>query len=218
MKKITVTNIKTLEQWEATLEDETEWINFCLLHKMWGKSERWVRAKILDPNRLNLEIESFIYPEEVYSDNDIIDSKIENQINFVKLKSEYVIEIINLGLDFYRDLKKKEILNEYEKQMNLISSKYPQSEREGWAVKKSQAEKWLSSTLEEKESLKLELLMLVSESKTESNEDITVLANAIIRDSNLYQVFYGTQTKNKRNKIKQIENASTLEEINSINY
>ena len=60
--------------------------------------------------------------------------------------------------------------------------------------------------------------MLVSESLSNSDEDITTLANAIIRDSNAYQVFYGTETKNKRMKLKVLEESLTLEEINLIKY
>lgn len=116
MKKITVTNIKTLEQWEATLEDETEWVNLCLFHKIWGKPERWVKAKVEN-----------IFPQEIYSEEDVLERKSEQEpngyetdeegntvfdkdgstpkikyvsVDYVLLKQEYIITIIELETDY----------------------------------------------------------------------------------------------------------------------
>ena len=237
MKKVKVINIKTGNQYIATLENPSEWIDLNIKNNSWGKSERWVKKKKLIENS-----ELFLYPEETYDDKDVIEEKSEevfglfetnlkgelildkdgNNIpiiqDYVKLKSEYTITTTDISLLYYKKEKEREILKAYEDKMNLITSKYPLSEREGWAVKKAQAEKWLSSTDSEKENLKSSLLMLVSESISNSNDDITSLANAIIRDSNSYQVFYGNETKNKRLKLKALEEASTLEQIKSIKY
>lgn len=227
MKKISVINAKTGNRYEATLENPDEWIKSNVDSNSWGKPERWVKKKTLIDDNLGI----FSYAEETYIDEDVIDEKSEeifkidelgNSVptiqNYVKLKSEYTINIVDISLSYYRKEKEKEILKAYENKMNLITSKYPTSEREGWSVKKTQAEIWLSSTDLEKTSLKTSLLMLVSESLSNSNEDITTLANAIIRDSNAYQVFYGAETKNKRMKLKVLEESLTLEEINLIKY
>lgn len=224
MKKVNIINIKTGNQYMATLENPTEWINSNIKNNSWGKPERWVKKKIAIEN-------TFFYPEETYDEKDVIEEKSEeifkvdelgNNVpiiqDYVKLKSEYTITITDISLLYHKKEKEREILKAYEDKMNLITSKYPLSEREGWAVKKAQAEKWLSSTDLEKENLKSSLLMLVSESISNSNDDITSLANAIIRDSNSYQVFYGNETKNKRLKLKALEEASTLEQIKSIKY
>jgi hypothetical protein len=224
MKKINIINHKNGNKYSATLENPTEWISSNIKNNSWGKQERWVKKKIVIEN-------TFFYPEETYDEKDVIEEKSEeifkvdelgNNVpiiqDYVKLKSEYTITITDISLLYYKKEKEREILKAYEDKMNLITSKYPLSEREGWAVKKAQAEKWLSSTDSEKENLKSSLLMLVSESISSSNDDITSLANAIIRDSNSYQVFYGNETKNKRLKLKALEEASTLEQIKSIKY
>lgn len=236
MKKVNIVNIKTGNKYGTVLEDPTNWIEEQKLKNSWGKPERWVLKKI------EVSENQFSYPQEIYSELDVIDEKSEEVFNsfetdlngefvldefgekipviqdLVKLKSEYTITITDISISFAKQNKYNEILKAYENKMNLITSKYPTSEREGWAVKKIQAETWLASSDSEKTSLKTSLLMLVSESLSNSNEDITTLANSIIRDSNAYQVFYGSETKNKRNKLKQLESATTLVEINSIKY
>ena len=236
MKKVNIINNKTGLKFTATLDNPENWIAQNIKNNSWGKPERWVKKKVLIS-----EID-FSYPQEIYIESDVIDEKSEeifglfktnelgelildingNSIpiiqDFVKLKSEYTITITDISIEFARQNKYKEILKAYEDKMNLVTSKYPLSEREGWAVKKNQAEIWIASNDLEKESLKTKLLMLVSESTTNSNENITALANAIIRDSNAYQVFYGTETKNKRDKLKRLEESLTLEEINLIKY
>jgi hypothetical protein len=238
MKKINIINHKNGKKFSMQIENPDSWIELNVKNNSWGKPERWVKKKILIDDNLGI----FSYAEETYIDEDVIEEKSEeifnsfqidlngefildefgNKIpiiqNYVKLKSEYTINIVDISLSYYRKEKEKEILKAYEAKMNLITSKYPLSEREGWAVKKIQAEQWLASSDLEKTDLKTTLLMLVSESISNSNEDITILANAIIRDSNAYQVFYGTETKNKRMKLKALEESLTLEEINLIKY
>lgn len=235
MKNIKITN-KFNQKFEANLEDPTNWIESQKAKNSWGKPERWVLKKI------QVSENQFAYPQETYDELDVIDEKSEEVFNsfetdlsgefvldelgekipviqdFVKLKSEYSITITDISVSFAKQNKEKEILKAYEDKMNLITSKYPTSEREGWSVKKTQAEIWLSSSDLDKATLKTSLLMLVSESLSNSNEDITTLANAIIRDSNAYQVFYGSETKNKRMKLKVLEESLTLEEINLIKY
>ena len=236
MKQVNIINHKNGKKYSSQMENPTEWINLNVKNNSWGKAERWVKKRIL------VSEAEFLYPEENYDILDVIEEKSEevyglfktdlkgelildesrNSIpiiqDYVKLKSEYLITIIDISIQSAKENKEKEILKAYEDKMNLITSKYPTSEREGWSVKKTQAEIWLSSTDLEKTSLKTSLLMLVSESLSNSNEDITTLANAIIRDSNAYQVFYGAETKNKRMKLKVLEESLTLEEINLIKY
>ncbi len=227
MKKISIINAKTGNRYEATLENPDEWIKSNVNSNSWGKPERWVKKKTSIDDNLGI----FSYAEETYIDEDVIDEKSEeifkidelgNSVptiqNYVKLKSEYTITILDISISHAKENKFKEIINAYEDKMNLVTSKYPLSEREGWAVKKNQAEIWIASSDLEKEDLKTKLLMLVSESTTNSNENITALANAIIRDSKAYQVFYGTETKNKRDKLKRLETANSLIEINLIKY
>ncbi len=236
MKQVNITNNKNGKKYSAQMEDPTDWIKLNIKNNSWGKAERWVKK------RISISESEFLYPEENYDMLDVIEEKSEeiyglfkvdskgelildesgNSIpviqDYVKLKSQYSITITDISVSFAKQNKEKEILKAYEDKMNLITSKYPLSEREGWSVKKTQAEIWLSSSDLEKTTLKTSLLMLVSESLSNSNEDITTLANAIIRDSNAYQVFYGTETKNKRMKLKALEESLTLEEINLIKY
>lgn len=124
-----------------------------------------------------------------------------------------------VDLDKVKTIKSTEIISEYEKRMTYITSKYPLSEREGWSVKEGQARKWLgASSDEERESLKSELLILVNEADPNTNIGITALAQAIIRDSGTYQVYYGQQTKIHRSKLKEIKAATTIEQLKAIKY
>lgn len=164
-----------------------------------------------------------IFPEEIYQDEDVIEEEIREFESFeseeptvfvyVKLKAEYVIEEIDLSIEYAKEEKMKEINLEYENALKPIMEKYPQFEREGWAVKESQARKWLNASEIERVSLKGELIMLVSESEDNTDEAITDFANRVLGDSNAYQFLYGNATKLRRKHLKDLIEAINLEEI-----
>lgn len=116
MKRVDITNNKNGQKFSAKMEDPTEWIKQCKDTNAWGKSERWVKAKVGDT-----------FPEEVYSEEDVIETKSEqepngyetdeegntvfdkdgstpkinyNTVEYALLKAEYDLEIIDLETDY----------------------------------------------------------------------------------------------------------------------
>ncbi|TGN09979.1 hypothetical protein [Leptospira bandrabouensis] len=70
-------------------EELDSWINQCISTKVWGEPERIVRAKV------QLEDESFLFPDEVYDESDVLETieATEQLEAMVRLKAEYTIEI-----------------------------------------------------------------------------------------------------------------------------
>ena len=104
MKKVNVVN-KQGQSFGAIQEDPTEWITDCVANNYWGKPERWVRAKVEAPITESLD---WIYPDEFYNDNDVLETKEQTsevvQVSdegleyfptetWVKLRADYTIEI-----------------------------------------------------------------------------------------------------------------------------
>jgi hypothetical protein len=86
MKKINILNIKNNQTYGATLEDPTEWINYCINNNNWGKPIRWQLAS------------------EAHDESDIINTESRVNLNgipedWVQLRAEYTIEIIDLDSD-----------------------------------------------------------------------------------------------------------------------
>lgn len=102
MKEVTIYNIDgTIQSPNNIFEDPAEWIEFCKKTNVWGKNERWVRAKVLSENENGDPIE--IFPDEVYEENQVIETE-ERPIDpddsgvlgeWVKLRADYIIEIVD---------------------------------------------------------------------------------------------------------------------------
>lgn len=91
MKKIIIKNKVGEIGWGAQMEDPTEWIAECVATNAWGKPERWVLHKD-EPMA------------ESYDDADVLEEKVEVSLDgisvkYVKLRSEYTIEIVDLDQD-----------------------------------------------------------------------------------------------------------------------
>jgi hypothetical protein len=102
-------------------EDPTNWINNCINTNSWGKPERWVLAKELMENGNPEEPEHWMWHSEHYEDSDVLQTEIrirkyivneinelghtievekEESQNWVLLKADYTIEIIDLDNDY----------------------------------------------------------------------------------------------------------------------
>jgi hypothetical protein len=103
VKYLKIRNIKTNQSYDCIMEDDK--VEAYLSRKEplghFGRTERWVRSKyeayIDDSIDLPPVIET-IYPEEEYSDEDVIDTKVElnileEEVIYVLLKADYTIEI-----------------------------------------------------------------------------------------------------------------------------
>lgn len=108
--------------------------------------------------------------------------------------------------DFFLQKKIQKIHSKFDEAMNQILSKYPKAEPLSWPILAPQAKRWIYASAEERESLKSEIISLISESKSQDDEDITELASSILTKSNVYESFGGVCKKLKREMILQIEN------------
>ena len=116
MKRVNIINNKNKQKFSAIMEDPTEWIELCKTNNAWGKSERWVKAKIGEN-----------FPEEVYLEKDVLQTESKqipsgyekdefgetvfdkdgstpkinyNTVEYALLKAEYDLEIIDLDTDY----------------------------------------------------------------------------------------------------------------------
>ena len=91
MKKVIIKNLVGIQTHGAEMEDPTAWIAECVAGNVWGKPERWVLHKD-EPMA------------EAYDEADVLEEKVEVSLDgisvkYVKLRSEYTIEIIDLDQD-----------------------------------------------------------------------------------------------------------------------
>ena len=91
MKKVIIKNLVGIQTHGAEMEDPTAWIAGCVAGNVWGKPERWVLHKD-EPMA------------EAYDEADVLEEKVEVSLDgisvkYVKLRSEYTIEIIDLDQD-----------------------------------------------------------------------------------------------------------------------
>lgn len=101
MKKTTVKLLKSNQEASNISENPTEWLNEGIKNNYWGKPERWVRAKVIVPPDHDGGTGYFIYPDEQYNDEDVLETVTRTRSSdtetieedWVKLKAEYTIEI-----------------------------------------------------------------------------------------------------------------------------
>jgi hypothetical protein len=121
MKKVKVINYKNNLTYENESFNPEEWINDCVTNNYWGKPERWVLAKELMENGDTNEPEHWMWHSEHYEESDVLKTEIrvrkyivnelnelghtvevekEESQNWVLLKADYTIEIIDLDKDY----------------------------------------------------------------------------------------------------------------------
>ncbi|OQM28016.1 hypothetical protein ACO1J6_00985 [Leptospira interrogans serovar Hebdomadis] len=131
--------------------------------------------------------------------------KIEEETLVPKTELE-LLQCGFLTISAYKEKKIQKIKTKFDEAMDQILSKYPKTEPLSWPILVPQAKRWIYASAEEKESLKSEFISLISESKSQNDEDITELASSILIKSNAYESFSGVCKKLKREMILQIEN------------
>ncbi|EJO76893.1 hypothetical protein Q2295_09385 [Leptospira interrogans] len=131
--------------------------------------------------------------------------KIEEETLVPKTELE-LLQCGFLTISAYKEKKIQKIKTKFDEAMDQILSKYPKTEPLSWPILAPQAKRWIYASAEEKESLKSEFIFLISESKSQNDEDITELASSILTKSNAYESFSGVCKKLKREMILQIEN------------
>lgn len=105
MKNIKIYNKKSVEIFQAILQEDkiSSWLE--IIGEAKGKPERWVRAKELMQNGDPNEPEHWMWHSEYYEDSDIKEFQTRSTDSgeietWVLLKADYLIEIIDLDKDY----------------------------------------------------------------------------------------------------------------------
>ncbi|MDI7237349.1 hypothetical protein [Leptospira santarosai] len=133
------------------------------------------------------------------------DQKIEND----QLVPKTTLELLKCGfltISNYKAQKIALINSKFDEALETVLTHYPKHEPLSWPVLREQANYWINSTPEQKAMLKLQLTALVSEASSDSNDDITELANSVREKAEKYELFSGTCKKIKKALVSQIEN------------
>ncbi|WP_016754190.1 hypothetical protein [Leptospira santarosai] len=133
------------------------------------------------------------------------DQKIEND----QLVPKTTLELLKCGvltISNYKAQKNALINSKFDEALETVLAHYPKHEPLSWPVLREQANSWINSTPEQKAMLKLQLIGLVSEAKSESDDDINELANSVRDKTAKYELFSGTCKKIKKALVSQIEN------------
>ncbi|WP_017852037.1 hypothetical protein ACO1KB_19320 [Leptospira interrogans serovar Szwajizak] len=133
------------------------------------------------------------------------DQKIEND----QIVPKTTLELLKCGFLTISNYKKQKIdfiNSKFDDALETVLSRYPKHEPISWPVLREQANDWLGSSPDQKTTLKSQLKALVSESKSNSDEDVSELANSICMKAAKYELFSGTCKKIKKDLISQIEN------------
>ncbi|EKS08718.1 type 2 periplasmic-binding domain-containing protein [Leptospira santarosai] len=132
------------------------------------------------------------------------DQKIEND----QLVPKTTLELLKCGfltISNYKAQKIALINSKFDEALETVLAHYPKHEPLSWPVLREHANYWINSTPEQKAMLKFQLTTLVSEAKSESDDDITELANSVHNKAAKYEWFSGTCKRIKRDFISQIE-------------
>lgn len=77
MKKAIFKRLDGTEICHRIEEDPTAYVEHCAQTNHWGKSLRWVRAKIQVPSLADPQILEDRYPDEVYTQEDVVDTRVD---------------------------------------------------------------------------------------------------------------------------------------------
>ena len=136
---------------------------------------------------------------------------VTDDCKFIPLTNAEKLEKGFLKIEDEKERIKVLILANFENSFVEIKKKYPQSEREGWAVLEKEAKDWLSiGNIESIPCLHAEC------GQTKDNSVITNLANKIIANSLQYKKFYGQQKHILSQRLQRLENATTSNELYAI--
>ena len=131
-------------------------------------------------------------------------------------KDNLLYEIfIRENLSEYKEYLKKLVLTNYNHSIARLKSAYPIEETTGWDITSLQSKQWIDS--EEKQSLLDSNYVLMLKNESDGTiEGITNLAQRVLNNSNLYQTIYGKNTKRYKEYLSQINAASELSELATI--
>ncbi|AVQ10752.1 Uncharacterized protein XB16_0405 [Leptospira santarosai] len=136
------------------------------------------------------------------------DQKIEND----QLVPRTVLELLKCGLLTISNYKAQKITlinSKFDEALETVLAHYPKHEPLSWPVLREQATLWLNTASAGRDAIKPFLHALVSEAKSNSEDDISELANSIRENAAKYELFSGTCKKIKKALVSQIGNNTT---------
>ncbi|EMN90939.1 hypothetical protein [Leptospira weilii] len=133
------------------------------------------------------------------------DQKIEND----QLVPKTTLELLKSGfltISNYKTQKIALINSKFDETLETVLSRYPKHEPLSWPALREQANRWITTASVGRDSIKSGLQALISEAKSNSEDDISELANSVWDKSTKYELFSGTCKRIKKDLISQIEN------------
>ncbi len=211
MEKIYVYSSESLEEYSrsnlSSIELEVELFN---RDKSEEKKKKIHQGNSFPPEGFKFEsgeLKEFSLSEK--ADRGLISIPEDMKIEEEKLVPKTELELLQCGvltISSYKEKKIQKIHFQFDEAMNQILSLYPKAEPFSWPILATQAKRWVSANVQERANLKSDLISLVSESKSQEDDDITELASSILKKSNAYESFSGACKKLKRELIFQVEN------------
>ncbi|MCL8268188.1 hypothetical protein M9Y82_16450 [Leptospira weilii] len=134
-----------------------------------------------------------------------LNQKIEND----QLVPKTTLELLQCGfltISNYKIQKITLINSKFDEALETVLARYPKHEPISWPVLREQANLWIETLPAGRDSIKLKLQALVSESKSNSDDDISELASSVQDKAAKYELFSGTCKRIKKDLISQIEN------------
>ncbi|AXR64500.1 hypothetical protein [Leptospira mayottensis] len=133
------------------------------------------------------------------------DQKIENDQLVPKTTLE-LLQCCFLTISNYKTQKITLIKSKFDEALETVLARYPKHEPISWPVLREQANLWIETLPVGRDSIKSKLQALISEAKSNSDDDISELANSIRDKAAKYELFSGTCKRIKKDLISQIEN------------
>ncbi|TGK23445.1 hypothetical protein [Leptospira stimsonii] len=211
MEKIFVYSIDSQEEFPV---DRVDSINLEIELFNRGKSEerqkRLHRGTIFPPEGFKFEggfLKEFSLSEK--ADRGLFnvppDQKIEND----QLIPKTTLELLQCGfltISNYKAQKINLINLKFDEALETVLTRYPKHEPISWPVLREQANLWIETLPADRGSIKSKLQALASESKSNSDDDISELASSVQVKAAKYELFSGTCKRIKKDLISQIEN------------
>ncbi|MDI7157218.1 hypothetical protein QMM53_11780 [Leptospira santarosai] len=132
------------------------------------------------------------------------DQKIEND----QLVPKTTLELLKSGLLTISNYKAQKIAlinSKFDEALETVLARYPKHEPISWPVLREQANLWIETLPTGRDSIKSKLQSLVSEAKSNSDDDISELASSVQDKATKYELFSGTCKRIKKDLISQIE-------------
>ncbi|EMO60706.1 hypothetical protein LEP1GSC133_4435 [Leptospira borgpetersenii serovar Pomona str. 200901868] len=211
MEKVFVYSIDSMEEFPVERLDsinlEVELFN---REKSEDKQKRIHRGTIFPPEGLKFEggiLKEFSLSEK--ADRGLFNVPLDQKIENDQLVPKTTLELLQCGfltISNYKVQKITLIKMKFDEALETVLERYPKHEPISWPVLREQANLWIETLPTGRDSIKSKLQSLVSEAKSNSDDDISELASSVKDKAAKYELFSGTCKRIKKDLISQIEN------------